>query len=265
MNKIHHSITKPIADDLIFAFHHQEIYLIDGKRIPTFSEVESHFKNTQSFYCFAESNNQRYLIPETNEIIEDKNYLKIALRNTFSILDDALFSAAWRAIHLLHWRKTHTYCGVCGHKNSNKEDEQAMICSQCKHVTYPRIAPCIIVLVTNNDKILLARSPHFPPKIYSTLAGFVEPGESLEQTLHREIFEEVGVRVSNLKYVGSQPWPFPDSLMIGFTVEYVSGDIKIDPKEIEDAQWFDIHHLPTLPQSGSISRKIIENYIQGIN
>lgn len=259
--KTHHIVTTPNPSDYIFAFENQAIYLLDGKRLPLFSEVENYFKNTKSFYCFAENNNNRCLIAEIDHIVGDEKFASVPLRSAHTILDEKLFALAWRARHLCHWRKTHAYCGVCGNKNNNKEDEQAMICSHCKYVTYPRISPCIIVLITRGEKILLARSSHFPSEVYSTLAGFVEPGESLAQTLHREIFEEVGLKVTNDVYFGSQPWPFPDSLMIGFTVEYLSGDIKIDPVEIEDAQWFDITNLPKLPQIGSIGRNLIEAYL----
>lgn len=163
--------------------------------------------------------------------------------------------------HLAHWRRTHRFCGCCGKENSEKCDEQALICPSCQHITYPRISPCIIVLITHGEKLLLARSPHFPEKVYSTLAGFVEAGESLEQTLHREIKEEVGLVVSDVTYFGSQPWPFPDSLMIAFHAKYQSGEIKIDGLEIEDAQWFDQDNLPQLPRPESIGRHLIDAFL----
>jgi NAD+ diphosphatase len=119
----------------------------------------------------------------------------------------------------------------------------------------------MLALIWRKNEILLARSPHFLPGVYSILAGFVEPGETLEQTVTREIYEEVGITVKNLQYFGSQPWPFPSNLMLGFTAEYDKGELKVDPHELEDAQWFSIHHLPTLPRPQSLSRIMINHFI----
>jgi len=262
LKKQYHTIDSPQSDDFIFAFEGSHIYLLDGKNCPRWHQVSHYFNPETSFYCFSESNTCRYLIAENTVIANNMHYFKVNLRSTWEILDDLFFSLARNANHLHHWRKTHRYCGNCGHPNSDKTDEQALICHNCQQVTYPRISPCIIVLITNGHKILLARSPHFPPKIYSTLAGFIEPGESLEQAAHREIKEEVGITISQLTYFGSQPWPFPDSLMIGFHAEYLSGEIVIDQKEIEDAQWFTIDNLPELPQKLSIGRELIDSYIK---
>ena len=131
----------------------------------------------------------------------------------------------------------------------------------CKLSVYPRISPAVIVLVERGDEILLARSPHFVPGVYSTLAGFVEPGETLEGTVRREIHEEVGVHVDNICYFGSQPWPFPNSLMIGFRADYASGDLTIDGVEIEAAGWFRRDNLPKLPFKVSIARSLIEAFL----
>ena len=142
-----------------------------------------------------------------------------------------------------------------------KEDETAKICPACGFLTFPRISPAIIVRITDNDRILLARSPHFPPGMYSVLAGFIEPGESLEAGILREVHEEVGVRIDNLAYFGSQPWPFPDSLMIGFTARYASGEIRCDGVEIEDAGWYGRENMPGLPGHMSIAHALISDYL----
>ncbi len=259
-------VNTPNPDDLIFAFHDEHIYLLDGKIIPDWKSCSQYFNLTRNFYCFSEDkeNNKQFLLFDADYLESNSEFIKIPLRKAWEFLSDTLFSIARYARHLYHWRKTHAYCGVCSTKNSNKKDEQAFICDACGHVTYPRIAPCIILLIYHENKLLLARSPHFPKSIYSTIAGFVDPGESLEEAIHREVFEELGVRVKNIAYFGSQPWPFPDSLMIGFTAEYLSGDINIDPTEIEDAQWFDIKKLPELPSKISISRELIEAYLSRI-
>ena len=262
LKKQYQTIDSPLPNDFIFTFQNHKIYLIDGKSLPQWQEVSNYFIQPATFYCFAESETHRYLIAETIAITENKHYFNITLKSAFSILEDKAFALAKHASHLAYWRLTHQYCGICGGKNTPKNDEQAFICSQCQHITYPRISPCIIVLITHGKKLLLARSPHFPENIYSTLAGFVEPGESLEETAHREIKEEVGVTVSNLTYFGSQPWPFPDSLMIAFHAEYLAGDIVIDGIEIEDAKWFESDALPQLPAKSSIGRKLIDAFLE---
>jgi NAD+ diphosphatase len=128
-------------------------------------------------------------------------------------------------------------------------------------IFYPRLSPAAIVLIRHGDKVLLARSPGFPPGMYSVLAGFVEPGESIEETIYREIREEVGVEVTNVRYFGSQPWPFPNSLMIGFTADYAGGELRKDPEEIEDAGWYSIDDLPVLPPKVSIARAMIDQFV----
>ncbi|PAU57726.1 NADH pyrophosphatase [Pseudomonas sp. PIC25] len=159
------------------------------------------------------------------------------------------------------WARQHRFCGSCGTPMLQVAGERAMHCPQCEVHHYPRLSPSMIVLVTRGDEILLARSPRFVPGVYSTLAGFVEPGESVEECVAREVLEEVGVEVRNLQYIGSQAWPFPHSLMLGFHAEYAGGDIVPQPGEIEDARWFGLDDLPPLPASRSIARYLIELYL----
>ena len=128
---------------------------------------------------------------------------------------------------------------------------------------YPRLSPAVIVLVKRENEVLLARSPGFPEGMYSVLAGFVEPGESIEETIGREVREEVGIEVENLRYFGSQPWPFPNSLMIGFTTNYAGGELRIEPAEIEDAGWYRVDSLPKLPPKVSIARAMIDSFTAG--
>ena len=184
-----------------------------------------------------------------------------SLRGLLSLLEEDLFFAAGRALQIIHWDRTHQYCGQCGTATVQQNQQHSRSCPRCHLSTFPRLSPAVIVLVTRGAEILLARSPHFPPGMFSTLAGFVEPGESLEECIHREIREEVGVEVANLRYFGSQSWPFPHSLMIGFHADHAGGDIVIDGEEIEDAAWFPLAKLPPVPPQGSIARKLIEAYI----
>jgi len=175
--------------------------------------------------------------------------------------DDTLFQLAGRAKQIVEWDKNHRFCSRCGSETESHREDRAKHCQNCEYMAYPRLAPSVIVLVTRGDDLLLARSPHFPPRMFSTLAGFVEVGETIEECVEREIFEEVGLRVKNARYQSSQPWPFPHSLMIGFHAEYDSGDIVVDGKEIVDARWWSVNELPQMPPVGSISRRLIDTYV----
>jgi NAD+ diphosphatase len=180
------------------------------------------------------------------------------LRTLFSVLEDAHFALAGRAIQLVDWDRSHRYCGRCGTPTEAKTEERARTCPACKLSAYPRIAPAVMALVRREGEILLGRSPHFPPGMYSALAGFVEPGETLEQCLAREVEEEVGVQVSRIRYFASQPWPFPNSLMIAFVCDWNGGEIRPQAGEIEDAKWFNVLQLPKLPSRISIARRLID-------
>lgn len=159
------------------------------------------------------------------------------------------------------WAREHRFCGSCGQPMTQIRWERAMYCQPCDLRSYPRISPSMIVLITRGDEVLLARSPRFVTGVYSTLAGFAEPGESAEDCLVREVREEVAVEVKNIQYVGSQCWPFPHSMMLGFHAEYAGGEIVMQPDEIEDAQWFNVHDLPPLPAGRSIARYLIDLYV----
>ena len=186
------------------------------------------------------------------------------LRPLFSVLDDDHFALAGRALQLLQWDRDHQFCGRCGTPTEVKREERVRVCPACKLSAYPRVAPAVMALVKRENQLLLARSPHFPQGMYSALAGFVEPGESLEQCLAREVAEEVGVRIGRARYFASQPWPFPHSLMIAFVCEWRDGEIAPQASEIEDAKWFDVLQLPKLPSRISIARRLIDAVCQEI-
>jgi NAD+ diphosphatase len=194
--------------------------------------------------------------------VSQQGMLFSPLRPLLGRLDDELFKVAGLAFQIVNWVHTQRYCGRCGNSMEMKRDERAMECPRCGFTSFPRISPAIIVAVTRDNRILLARANRFPTGLYSVLAGFVEPGETLEECLRREVKEEVGVEVEDVRYFGSQPWPFPHSLMIGFTALYAAGELKIDPVEIDDAGWFTKDKLPRIPPVGTIARSLIDWFVK---
>jgi NAD+ diphosphatase len=183
------------------------------------------------------------------------------LRDLYGRIDEHLWTLAGRAAQLVEWDRTHIHCGRCGTPTEHAPGERARRCPVCGYAAFPRLSPAVIVRVTRGDEILLARSQRFPGGMYSVLAGFVEPGESLEECVARELEEEVGIEVGDIAYFASQPWPFPHSLMIGFTATWLSGDLRIEEAELVDARWFRRADLPELPGRGSIARKLIDDWL----
>lgn len=180
------------------------------------------------------------------------------LRTLYGRLSLELLSLAGHAVQVMDWDRTHRFCGACGAETRPHERMRARVCTDCGLEHYPRVAPAMIVLVERGLEVLLARSPHFPAGMFSALAGFVDPGESLEECVHREVREETGVRVANLRYFGSQQWPFPHSLMLGFFADYDTGEITPEPGEIEAAAFFHVDALPAvLPSRLSIASQLL--------
>ena len=184
------------------------------------------------------------------------------LRSVYKLIGKDMFRVARRAVHVKNWDRENQYCGHCGTPTETKENELAKVCPKCNLIQYPRLSPAIIVAVVKGNRLLLARAERFPPDMYSVLAGFVEPGESLEECVSREVKEEVGMEVKNIRYFGSQHWPFPNSLMLGFTAEYAGGEIIMDETEIVDAGWFKATDLPAVPGKISIAGRLIEWFVE---
>lgn len=187
-----------------------------------------------------------------------------ALRAAMMRLPAPLSALAGRAAQVLEWDRAHRFCGACGTATGRVATERARRCPACGHVAYPRVSPAMMVLVWREGELLLARSPHYVPGVYSALAGFVEAGESLEDCVHREVAEEVGVRVEDLRYYGSQSWPFPHSLMVAYTARWTAGEIVPQPGEIEDARWYPLDALPAIPPRFSISGHLIRDTVQAL-
>lgn len=187
-----------------------------------------------------------------------------SLRSLFGTWSDDMLAVASRASQISEWARSHRYCGACGTATVIADGERCMRCPACGLSSYPRVSPSMMVLVKKGEAILLARNGVWPQNRYSALSGFVEPGESVEEAVHREVMEEAGIKVHKLNYFGSQSWPFPHSLMIAFTAEYLSGDITVDGTEIADARWFGPRDvLPDLPTRISISSALIQAHLPG--
>lgn len=186
------------------------------------------------------------------------------LRQLFGVIADEQLAVAMRAVQVLEWDRTHRFCGACGGETEHVGHERARQCVRCRLTFYPRISPAMMVLVRDGPRLLLGRGINFPPGRYSALAGFLEAGETIEQAIHREVLEEVNVRVANLRYFGSQSWPFPNSLMIAFVADYAGGELRHDPAELADAAFFELDELPRLPPRLSIARALIDATIADI-
>ena len=197
---------------------------------------------------------------------EDIAWLEAELRQPRQILmasTFADFSPVGKAMQLLHWVKSHRFCGYCGAGMQGHLAERALCCSRCDHRVYPRISPCVIVLVTRGDEILLARHVGRGSSWFSCLAGFMEVGETPEETIRREVREETAIEVSNIRYVSSQSWPFPSQLMLGFFADYAGGEIQVDGKEIAEARWFLPKDLPQTPGASiSVAGQLIELFLK---
>ena len=247
-----------------FVFDKNEIFqnFDDAGQWQPFDELKGDLKkNSVRHYMGDLSGIACFAVESHYDDLKPENYNSSNLRSLIGKTNHTIFSLAGRAAQILDWYRSHQYCGKCGLKTVDHPEDRAMVCETCSIHSYPRLSPSIITLIHDNDRVLLARNHRFPKDMYSTLAGFVEPGESIEETVHREVFEEVGVKIKNLEYLGSQPWPFPNSLMLGFLAEYDSGDIVLQEEEIEDAQWFSCDDLPMIPGKVAISRWIIDTYL----
>lgn len=204
--------------------------------------------------CFCAEIDEKASLPAAVEAV--------SLRSAFNLLSNDWYKPAVKAFSIINWDRNHQFCSRCSHFTVHKIGSFERICSACGLAFYPRISPCMIVLIKKDDHVLMARSPYFVKGVYGLIAGFIEAGESIEEAVHREVKEEVNINIKNLQYFGSQPWPFPDSLMIGFTADYASGDIMIDNKEIEAADWYRFDKLPGRPTvSISIASQLIEHFV----
>jgi len=254
------------AEALGFAFRRHELLLKSTEQaaeIPRIDELDAFISTPPArHYVGAFEKRPCFCVGLSDDFGPPPGMEFKGLRGLFGLLQDELFVLAGRSFQMIQFEQIHQYCGRCGSPTEFKKDEYARICPACNLVSYAGVSPAIIVAVVKDRHLLLARSHRFPKGRYSVLAGFVEPGETLEECVRREIREEVGLEVKNIQYFGSQPWPFPNSLMIGFTAEYAGGDIVIDNNEILEANWFAASALPDIPGRPTIARQLIDWFIQ---
>jgi NAD+ diphosphatase len=251
-------------EDLWFVFKGDKMMVkkIDEKiEFPNAKDVNS--LELRDTHCIGTLDNKNCFCSVVDEECDIKQDLEFeALRNISMHLEKELFSVCARAFSVILWDRNNKFCGKCGSSTENKIEERAKVCPRCGSIIYPRISPAVIMAIVKENEILLAHNKNFQGNMYSVLAGFVDAGEAFEQCVKREVYEEVGIKVKNIKYFNSQPWPFPDSLMVGFTAEYDSGVIEADGIEIEMAGWFSKDNLPTIPKKGTIARELIEWFIE---
>ena len=195
------------------------------------------------------------------ELPAPEGFAWLETRASMGLFTPALAQAVSCALGLDWWRNRTRFCGSCGTPTEDAKAERARRCPKCGSLFYPSASPAVIVAVTRGDALLLAHNHNFRPGLFSLIAGFVDPGEALEQAVAREVREEVGIEVCNLRYVRSQPWPFPNSLMAGFRADYLSGELAPDGREIETAGWFTPYKLPTIPNPGTVARELIDAWL----
>lgn len=248
--------TAPNAEDYIFVFNeNRELYLNENRKLPDslsnfnvdFCLYIGTYKNKRAFVCNVKTNESFFPLQEVYEFNPD------------------LYHIAGKAVLVRDWYISHQFCGRCGVKTQLDEKDMMLKCPSCGQVHYPRIAPAIIVAIRKGDELLMAKHSYHKTHRYALVAGFVEPGESIEDAVHREVLEEIGIKIKNLKYQRSQSWPFPNSLMLAFTAEYESGEIKVDGDEILKAKWFKKDEIQRYDSDISISDWLIQNFIDSIN
>ncbi|MDO7196187.1 NAD(+) diphosphatase [Acinetobacter pittii] len=240
---------------LAYIFHHQQLLVDQNLQLPKVEKLASDLLFTHDEQVIARDLLAEEPIPEGLQLVP--------IRQLITSWSKEQFLQASRAVQLLEWRRNHKFCSHCGHPTEVHPTEYAMVCPSCRYHQYPRVNPCIITVITRgDDEILLAKSVHNKTNMYGLIAGFVEVGETLEEAVQREAFEEVGLKLKNIQYMSSQPWPFPSNLMVAFRAEYDSGEIKLQEEEIADAQFFKIDQLPEIPFKGSIAHSMIMQITQ---
>jgi NAD+ diphosphatase len=255
------------TEAISFAFRKSELLVVrngNAISIPSFAQLEELHIDLGLETYLGDLDGSDLIALELSERSDEfpTGWELAGLRSIYGAVDDQLFALAGRAVQLLDWRRTHRYCGRCGSPTELVDGDRSTRCPVCGLHNYPRLSPAVIMTVERDDSILLAHGVNFQDGVYSCVAGFVEPGESLEEAVAREVLEETGIAVTDVRYFGSQPWPFPNSLMIGFNARYAGGEIVLEDAEIGDAKWFTSDDMPQLPGKISIARRLIDDWME---
>ena len=246
-----------IKDEVLVERHGKAITLIQSDR----QEIEARLHVQEVLYigtfdgvpCMACEVGPDFVMPH--------EWRSFSLRELFSRVDEITYSIVGYAMQLLYWRRTSHFCPVCGYEPQDETGTWGRHCPNCGHTAYPHVTPAILALVHDGARMLLTHKPGWG-KRYSCIAGFAEPGESLEECVQREVFEEVGLEVTDVQYVGSQSWPFPHQLMVGYTARYIGGTLRLEEQELDDALWFTTDNLPEMPPPLSLAYHIIQGWVK---
>jgi NAD+ diphosphatase len=259
----HRAPESPGDDPILFAFRGRELLVTEDLKLPSVAEIDARGLNALRTQYLGRLDERHCFSAELPADADTHSGFRYAnLHMLYSTFDEIIHALAGRAVQIVEWDRTHQYCGACAEPTKLSEADRSRICPSCEIPMYPRLAPAMIVAVERGNEILLGRSPHFPAGIMSCLAGFVEPGESAEEAVVREVFEETKIVVRDVEYFSSQAWPFPNSLMLGFRAHYESGEIEVDGIEIEAAQWYPAEAMPTVfPGKVSISQWLIRDFL----
>jgi NAD+ diphosphatase len=251
------------VSDRLILFHQDEVLVRDGQFVWNGAQLGPELLEQASLLLIEAGPVGYIAVNLSGDYSAHLGAEKQSLRTLLFAQGDQDFPVVGKANQIVDWYNSHRYCGVCGSATMHHEAQRILVCTACQRQYFPRINPCAIVLVVKGSQILLARHSRFKSGYMSCLAGFIEIGESAEQTVHREVLEEVGLEIENVRYFKSQSWPFPSQLMLGFFADYKSGDIVPEPGEIEEAYWFDIDDLPAVPSPAiSVAGELIQHYVQ---
>ncbi|WP_242973016.1 NAD(+) diphosphatase [Anaeromicrobium sediminis] len=252
---------------IYFIFNENNEILVNTSNKEILLPSDEHMKNLNislnNMNLLIEKENEEFLFGKVEDLINlPKDFQFYRLISLIDLMGKEIYNLGSKALHLINWHNDYKYCSKCGTLVEEKKDERAKICPKCGLVNYPTISPAIITAVIKEDKLLLAHNTRFQNDMHSVIAGFVDPGETFEDCVRREVKEEVGIDVKNIKYFGNQPWPFPYSLMVAFTCEYEKGEIKVDGNEIDKANWYSVDNMPNVPSKGSVARELIDWFIE---
>ncbi|MCU0848016.1 MAG: NAD(+) diphosphatase [Spirochaetes bacterium] len=254
-----------VGSELFFIFRERELMLVpdrEGLSVPAGIDGCTGVDPASLVYFGSADGVHCYTGESTGPAAARPGAVFMDVRSAYGVIGENMFALAGRALHINDWNVGSVFCSRCGTRLGDREDERSRACGNCGSSYYPRISPAVMVAVTRGDTILLARGARFPAGRYGLVAGFVEPGESLEECAAREVMEETGISISGIRYYASRPWPFTGSLMVGFTADYAGGEIRVDGDEITEAGWFGASGLPDLPAVFSLARTMIDCFAE---